>query len=84
MRTIRNFLRVVYFCGWLMSTTNYNEGRVRFLQSAWRGEHDDPCGHHYYTRIPRPAKPEYSSDDPCGHHGAGTVIMGRGRSSCSA
>ena len=31
--------------------------------------HDDRKGRHYYTRKPRPVKPEYSSDDPCGRHG---------------
>src|SRR6266705_536488 len=41
---------------------------VRFLRSMRCGEHDDRKGHHYYTPMPRPAKPEYSSDDPCGHH----------------
>ncbi len=36
--------------------------------------HDDRKGHHYYIRMRRPVKPEYSSDDPCGHHGMGGLV----------
>ncbi len=39
-----------------------------FLQSAWRGEHDDRQGHHYYTPSSQADAAVYSSDDPGGHH----------------
>ena len=40
---------VSYMCE-LVQVASWARVRFTFLQSAWRGEHDDRKGHHYYTR----------------------------------
>ncbi len=53
--------------------------RFTFLQSAWRSEHDDRKGHHYYTRWPcRPTHACIVVMTLAVIMGWGAVIMGWG------